>query len=181
MNIAVFGGSFDPPHIGHEQIVLNSLKQLPIDKLFIVPTFLNPFKTAYFLDASTRLGLIKELFEDIKKVQICDFEVQQKEKTSTFQTINYLKNTYKIDKIYLIIGADNLKSLHLWYNFEKLKKIVNFVVVTRDKLSLHSSCVDLHIIKLQLDISSTNIRQTKDLSYIPTKIKQKVKQIWKIE
>lgn len=44
MRVAIFGGSFDPPHIGHEKIIQKALEKLDIDVLFVVPTYLNPFK-----------------------------------------------------------------------------------------------------------------------------------------
>ena len=48
MRVAIFGGSFDPPHIGHEEIIKQSLAKLDIEALFVVPTFLNPFKDDFF-------------------------------------------------------------------------------------------------------------------------------------
>ena len=58
MDIAVFGGSFDPPHIGHEQIVNLALQELKVDKLFMIPTFLNPFKDSFHLSPNKRFELL---------------------------------------------------------------------------------------------------------------------------
>ncbi|DAB35050.1 MAG TPA: nicotinate-nicotinamide nucleotide adenylyltransferase, partial [Sulfurospirillum sp. UBA12182] len=55
MKIAIFGGSFDPPHKGHESIVNEALKTLDIETLFVVPTYLNPFKDSFVADERTRL------------------------------------------------------------------------------------------------------------------------------
>jgi nicotinate-nucleotide adenylyltransferase len=182
MDIAVFGGSFDPPHIGHEKIVDLALLELPINKLFVVPTFLNPFKSTFHLDPSKRFELLQDLFKKNKKVEICDFEILQNKKTATFETINFLKKSYDIDKIYLIIGADNLKNIHLWYNFLELKELVSFVVVTRDDNVLENEHLD-DFIQLMLDVkvSSTDLRRSLNLDLIPTKLKEKVKEIWKKE
>lgn len=54
MNIALFGGSFDPPHKGHEAIIKEALKKLDIDKLIIMPTFINPFKQNFSADEKQR-------------------------------------------------------------------------------------------------------------------------------
>ena len=62
MNIAIFGGSFDPPHLGHQEIVNEALKSLHVDKLFIVPTHLNPFKKEFFAPSKLRLKWLKKLF-----------------------------------------------------------------------------------------------------------------------
>ena len=182
MDIAVFGGSFDPPHIGHEKIINLALQTLLIDKMFVVPTFLNPFKSHFHLEPKERFELLKELFCENEKVDVCDFEILQNKKTPTFETITFLKNNYKIDKIYLIIGADNLKNIHLWYNFLELKELVEFVVVTRDEISLENSYIDItKQIKLDIKVSSTDLRNNMNLDLIPIKLKEKVKEIWKKE
>ena len=62
MRIAIFGGSFDPLHIAHVAIVNDSLKKLDIDKLIIVPTYLNPFKNSFYLDPKSRFELLKKVF-----------------------------------------------------------------------------------------------------------------------
>ena len=181
MNIAIFGGSFDPPHIGHEQIATLAIKELEIDKLFIVPTYLNPFKNDSFLDAPTRLELINDMFLDIKKVEVLAYEVNKKEKVPTFKTVEYLKSLYDIDKIYLIIGADNLKSIHLWYNAKKLKELVEFIVISREQHSIKNDYIDVQTLHLDIDISSSKLRENMELEYIPKKIQQKVRKFWKIE
>jgi nicotinate-nucleotide adenylyltransferase len=181
MDIAIFGGSFDPPHIGHEKIVNLVLNSLDIQKLFIIPTYLNPFKDNSFLDATHRLELIQTLFEENKRVVICPYEVNQKEKVPSYKTVQYLKDTYDLNKIYLIIGADNLKNIHLWYNADKLKELVEFVVITRDKHPLKSDFINRQTLQLNIDISSTNLRKNMELQYIPKKIQQKVRKLWKIE
>jgi nicotinate-nucleotide adenylyltransferase len=181
MNIAIFGGSFDPPHVGHEKIALKALKKLDIDKLIVVPTYLNPFKSDSHLDADIRFSLIKRVFENEKKVKVSKYEVKKEQKVPSIETVRYLKKKYDADKIYLIIGADNLKSLHLWYNFEELKDLVKFVVFARNGLGLESEHVDIQPINLNVDVSSTDLRENIDLKQIPKKIRKKVKKIWKID
>ena len=181
MNIAIFGGSFDPPHIGHENIVNLITSKLDIDKLFITPTYLSPFKDEYYLSPKIRLELISLLFEDNKKIEVCSYEVKQENKVPTIKTINYLKSIYSIEKIYLIIGADNLKNIHLWYNFDKLKDLVDFVVISRDNHILKNKFINTINYKLDTDVSSSQLRKKMELKYIPTKIQEKVKKLWKID
>jgi nicotinate-nucleotide adenylyltransferase len=181
MDIAVFGGSFDPPHIGHEQIVNLVLQELKVDKLFMIPTFLNPFKDSFHLSPNKRFELLQELFKENKKVEICDYEILQNKKTTTFETISFLKNNYKIDTIYLIIGADNLKNIHLWYNFLELRELVSFVVVTRDGIELTNDYVKPTYLQLDIDASSTVLRKNMNFDLIPENLKKKVKEIWKQE
>ena len=151
--IALFGGSFDPPHLGHEAIVkaLNELNF--IDKIIVMPTFLNPFKSSSVASATQRLKWLEEIFFSMKKVEVSPFEVQQNTSVPTLETVKHLLKSYK--KIYLVIGADNLKSLETWYGFDELKTIVTFVVATREKIEIPK---DFLCLEIDEDISSSNLR-----------------------
>lgn len=181
MTAALFGGSFDPPHIAHEQIAHKVLNQLKIDTLFVTPSYLNPFKEKFHFDPHTRFDLVKSLFENEPKIVVCDYELLQNQPTPTIQTVQYLQSYYNIQKLYLIIGADNLATLHLWKDFNILQTLVEFVVVTRAGFELKNDIIKHKTIHLDKDISSTYIRASLDESKIPNKIKQKVKQLWNKE
>jgi len=156
MNIAVFGGSFDPPHKGHKRIVQEALKVLDIDKLFVVPTYLNPFKKSFDLNETKRYRLVRDMISGMEKVEICDYEIEQKRAVTTFETIEYLKNKYNPDIIYLIIGADNLKKLKQWHRYDELEKLVKFVVAKRDGIKIPTKYITLDVNE---DISSSKIRR----------------------
>ncbi len=178
MNIAIFGGSFDPPHIGHESIVNETFLKFNIDKLFIVPTFLNPFKNKSFLSPLNRYELCLDLFQSKDNIEVLDYEINQNKAIPTIQTVNFIKNNNdNIKHIYLIIGADNLKELEKWHNFDNLSKLVTFIVATRDNIKIHK----FQTLHIDYDISSTRIRENLDITLIPKKIQKKVKKFWKIE
>ena len=181
MIAALYGGSFDPPHVAHEAIAKISQESLDIDKLFITPSYLNPFKKKFHFTPKQRYELLKVLFEDEMKIEVCDFEIKQNKPTPSIKTVNYLIQKYDIEKLYLIIGADNLYTLHLWDSFDSLKQIVQFVVITRDGYEVKDGIIPFKVISLQKDISSSKIRESFDDQHIPNKIKQKVKELWKRE
>lgn len=110
MHIAIFGGSFDPIHLAHVAIVNNALEKLKIDKFFVVPTYLNPFKNSFKIEPKTRYELLKKVFKNFSNVQICDYEINKNRPTYSIETVKYLKEKYKASKIYFIIGADNIES-----------------------------------------------------------------------
>lgn len=176
MNIAIFGGSFDPPHIGHEKIVEEALDILDIDKLIIVPTYLNPFKSSFKIEPQKRLQLIQELFVNTKSVEVSSFEIEQNRSVYAIETVEYFSKLYKPEKIYFIIGADNLEKLHLWHNYDKLSKLVEFVVVKRDDIDIVSDYKVLD--EVDIDISSTHLRDELDMEFIPQKIRKEVKDLW---
>ncbi len=164
MKIAIFGGSFDPPHIGHEEIIKKSLQKLDIDVLFVVPTYLNPFKNDFFAPPNLRYKWVKKLLLPYKKAKIIDYELKQSKPTPTIQTVDYIKKLYQPEKIYLIIGADNLTKLHQWHEYERLKDSVEFIIVTRDEIEIPKN---LQILKVNANISSTILRDKIDKNSLP--------------
>jgi len=175
MDIAIFGGSFDPPHIGHEVIVKEALKSLHVEKLFVVPTYLNPFKEEFFAPSKLRLRWLKSIFT-CKEVEVLDFEVKQKRAVPTIETIEYVKNLYDIEKIYLIVGADNLESLQDWHRYSELKEMVEFVIASRDETVLPK---ELKKLSINAKISSSKLRSFMDKSFIPHKISEEVIEYYK--
>lgn len=176
MRVAFYGGSFDPPHIGHEMVVEKALKNLDIKTLFITPTWLNPFKNKFFAPPEIRLKWVDKLWGKQKRVKICKYELKNKKPTTTYETICYLFEKYSITKCYLIIGADNLKDLKKWSNFELLEKKVEFVVASRDGIKIPKNLKKLEI---NANISSSILRNTFQKKFIPSKIFKSVEKFYK--
>jgi len=172
-NIALFGGSFDPPHIGHIAVVDAALRELDIDKVIVEPAFLNPFKTQNFAPADIRLKWLKQIFCSYKRVSVDDFEVKQGKKVPTIKTV---RHHIKYNKIYLIIGADNLESLHKWYKFDELKKLVTFVIASRDAIDIPKKYIALHV---NAPVSSTALRAKIQKQFLPQEIAQEVEKFYK--
>lgn len=153
MNIALFGGSFDPPHRGHLRIVEEALKVLPIDRLILVPAWQNPFKTGTHVSPKTRFEWLKTIFAPFDKVQVSDFEITQNRSVFTIETVRHYHA--QGHQIYLIIGADNLSQLNRWHSYEELSGLVRFVVASRDDIPIPEEMIRLSV---QEPISSTEVR-----------------------
>ncbi len=175
MQIAIFGGSFDPVHIGHINIVKKALSSLDIDKLIVVPTFLNPFKNEFFFSPIQRQEMLKKVFEKYDKVDVCDYEIKQNRTVYSIDTVKYIKTSYKPSKIYFVIGADNLENLNKWKNIEELEELVEFVVAKRKGFEIKNK--DFKTLEVNVDISSSILRDTLDLNYIPKQIKENLKRL----
>jgi len=160
MKVAIFGGSFDPIHKGHIEIIKKALKFLDIDKLIILPNYQNPLKNSVQADDKLRLKWIKEAIKDIKNVEISEYELNQQKSCYTIDTIKHFAK--KFDKILFLIGADNLETLHKWHKIEELKNLVEFVVFSRDgkKSDIYET------INLDINISSTEIREKLNDKYL---------------
>jgi nicotinate-nucleotide adenylyltransferase len=158
--VALFGGSFDPPHFGHKKVIETALEELEIDKLIIIPAFLNPFKKSSFLSPKKRLELSKEMFGEFNKVIVSDYEISQNQSIKTQQTLKYFQSLYIVK--YFIIGADNLKNIDKWYNFKWLNTQVTWAIATRGGYKLDTSKLKkFKILNVDADISSTQIRNSK--------------------
>ena len=172
MKIAIFGGSFDPPHLGHLQIVQTALDRLDIDKLFVVPTFLSPFKESFTAPAQMRLKWLQRLFFDNPKVEVLSFECEQGRQVPTIETVLYLQTRYPNAKTYLIVGSDAYETLPLWKRHTELMQLVECVVATRHT---HSYPNDLKILPIHVNISSSKLREKFDEVFIPQAIRHEVK------
>ena len=160
--IALFGGSFDPPHIGHKAIV-EALDKLDfIDKIVVMPTFLNPFKSQSYASSKLRFRWLNEIFDHLKDVEINDYEVTQNRSVTSLESVKHLLQKYR--KVYLVIGADNLASLSNWNNYEELSNLVTFIVASRDNIK-----IDSNFLKLIVDekISSSELRDIMQASKLP--------------
>jgi nicotinate-nucleotide adenylyltransferase len=174
LRVALYGGSFDPPHIAHVSIVKALREKSFIDEVVVIPTFLNPFKSHSIAPATLRLKWLKEIFHDFKDVTVSSFEVDLKEKIPTFKTVEHFLKSY--EKIYLVIGADNLASLNTWYRFEELKERVTFIVASRNKIEIPSEFIQL---KIDEEISSSLLRETMDVEKLPKQNAKEIEQYYK--
>ena len=176
LTVAIFGGSFDPPHSGHQQIVQEALKHLDIDKLIVLPAYLNPFKSTSLADAKQRLGWCRILFADIPKVTVSDYEIRQQRSVKTAESVKHFKKLYDVK--YLIIGADNLSTLTQWHDFEWLNEEVTWVVVTRPGFTLETDALRTwKLLTLNAPISSSTIREEKRIEKVDKQIAASVKNI----
>lgn len=178
LNIAIFGGSFDPPHAGHDEIVKAALSALDIDKLIIIPTFCSPFKDSFCASPALRLKWCELLWAGNCRIYISDFEIKRGEPTATITSVRHFKSTLNPSKIYLIIGADCVESLHLWQDFKELDKMVEFVVATRKDFLIKDDFKALKKLEINANISSSFIRQSLDFSAVSPKIADEAKEVY---
>ena len=171
--VAIFGGSFDPPHIGHQHIVESAIKNLEIDHLLVVPAYLNPFKSFSLASASQRLAWCHTLFDDFEKVLVSDYEINEGKSTTTEQTVKHFNKVYDVK--YLIIGSDNLSTLTKWHQFSWLNETITWVIITREGYPLGvDNLRNWEILNVDAPMSSTQIRNKKDLHYVDKKIQKSV-------
>ena len=186
MRIAIYGGSFNPMHIGHEKIVDYVLNNLNMDKIIIIPVGIPSHRENNLEQSDTRLKICKEIFKGNKKIEVSDIEIKGEGKSYTYDTLLKLMDLYgENNEFFEIIGEDSLKSLKTWKNYEELLKICKFIVFRRkDDKSIQIDEEFLNnknIIILEneyYDISSTEIRNmVKNNEDISAFVNKKVKKL----
>lgn len=129
-NIAIFGGKFDPPHLGHQLCVFLALEKYGFDEIWIIPSFSHPFGF-HPSDFETRLEMCRIMakpFGNRAKVMETEKETGL-ETVYTVDLIEYLKKQFPEHDFSLLIGSDNWNVREKWKNFNKIEELCKEVVV----------------------------------------------------
>ena len=130
--IAMFGGSFNPVHIGHVGLVQRMIGEYGLEKVYVVPTYNTPLKdNTPMLAPEHRLNMCQLAFSGINEVVVSDIEIERKGKSFTIDTLKELKRLHPEDELCLIIGADSFLQLRLWHDVSSIFEIATILTVTR--------------------------------------------------
>lgn len=129
---AVFGGTFNPFHIGHYEM-LKALNDFPlIDEIFLLPDKIPPHKVCDFLaDDNDRIEMCRIAAKDFSKASLCLLEFRRQGKSYTFDTVCELEKTYPDKSFCFVCGGDMITSLHTWYKADELIKKIGFIAFYR--------------------------------------------------
>lgn len=128
VNIAILGGSFDPPHKGHQAAANRLLKLYDFDQVWLMPLFAHPFSKK-LLTSAKRLEMTKYLEKG--KVKVSDLEIRKKTISYTIDTLNNLTTQYPNDRFCWVIGTDQVKSFTKWKKWQEIINKFKLVVVPR--------------------------------------------------
>ena len=171
MKIGIFGGSFNPPHKMHLNIVEELLNEKVLDKVIIVPTGLHYSYKNNLASNEHRYNMLKLMTKHNDKIEISDFEFKDEE-IHSYDTLEYYKDIYKNDTIYFVCGLDNISYVDKWYKGEYLLNNYKFLVITRDTNNLDE--ILLKYEKYKDNIIVTNIKSNNiSSSYIRDELKEK--------
>ncbi|NMB30893.1 MAG: nicotinate (nicotinamide) nucleotide adenylyltransferase [Clostridiales bacterium] len=170
-NIAIFGGSFNPIHNGHINLVTEIQYRYKFEKILIIPTYSPPHKsTKSLVSAEHRFNMCKLATEHSSHLIACDIEIKRKGKSYTFDTLTAIKEIYPEHKMNFIMGADMLYSFTSWYKYRDIAELATIIVAARKKDEYHKLMekkamlseigINCHVENIDVvDISSTEIRE----------------------
>ena len=130
MKIAVYGGSFDPPHKGHKLLAENLALQCGADKVIVIPTAMSPFKESSGATSADRYEMCKRAFSE-PLFEVSDIEIARGGKSYTVDTLREVKKLYPQSQLYLFMGDDMFLSLNRWYKYEEILKLCVVVAACR--------------------------------------------------
>lgn len=170
--LVVYGGAFNPPHLGHIHCVKTVQKYLNPDLVVLVPTSVAPHKRSdNFVSGSDRMAMCALACEGVKKVAIDSTELEKKGVSYTADTLRLLKEKYKPKELVLLMGQDMFLSFHTWHNYLEILKLATLCVIPREvnkeghftnKQKEKLEQLGAHILILKekvLQVSSTEIRK----------------------
>ena len=165
MKIGLYFGTFNPIHIGHLIIANHLAEYSDLNQIWMVVTPHNPLKKKEnLLDDYKRLNLVELATEDFPKIKPSDIEFKLPQPNYTVHTLAHLQDKFPQHEFSLIMGEDNLKSLHKWKNYEVI--LQNHDIYVYPRISPEIATLDLkndprihHVDAPIVEISSTFIRE----------------------
>jgi nicotinate-nucleotide adenylyltransferase len=132
MKLGIYGGSFDPVHLGHLLVAQAAMEELKLDRLFFVPAAQSPFKPEHNLaPAALRLQLLRLALAGKTNCEVDDQEIRRGGTSYTIETLRYYAKHFPGTELFYLIGADNAAKLNAWHEAGELAKIAEFVAVPR--------------------------------------------------
>ena len=177
--IGIFGGTFDPVHKGHTEIIKNLFELIPLDKVIVIPNGIPPHRKAS-VSSEERLRMVSSAFKGLENVVIDNREIQKKDPSYAISTLRELIEENPEHSLVWIMGSDAFAEIDSWYQWQDFIKMINIIVMVRpnheipieseaykllqkshtvDKDSLTSGNGKILLLKIRpIEISSTDIR-----------------------
>jgi len=137
---AVFGGSFDPVHRGHERAVRTVLAQGLADVVHVVPAWRSPHKSSFSAPPADRLAMVRLVFEGTADVRIETLEIRAAASAFTVDTLEELCNRYRHDTWRIVMGADQLAAFDQWHRPERILELAEPILLARQAGDLAELC-----------------------------------------
>lgn len=190
MNICVFQGTFNPIHNAHLRVADFLVEKYNFDKFIFIPAYNPPHKSVDLEFSKHRYNMVNLAIQNNPRFSVSDIEYKRGGKSYTYLTICELRKLYNINgRINFIIGTDAFEKIQLWYEFERLKDLVKFIVFVREDNFVKNRYdylkevgVDFEFQSLSYeDISSTKLREmiekNQDIStYVPKQVEEYIKE-----
>ena len=166
MKTCIFGGTFDPPHIGHLLIAQTIIESENFERLIFVPANISPAKKGKTISSTRkRLDMLNLALTSNENFEISDYEINKGDISYTIDTVNHFAKSLDLPKkdLYFLMGSDTLREFHNWKNPKSIMDLCNIIVAIRPGFTpsdIPQWVLDnINFANIpQFEISSTNIR-----------------------
>ena len=132
MKIGLYGGSFDPVHLGHLLVARAACEELGLDRLYFIPAAQSPFKPENPpIPASERLRLLRLALAGETRMEIDAQEIERGGVSYTIDTVRTYRNQFPEASLFYLVGADHVAMLPQWREAESLAELTEFAVIPR--------------------------------------------------
>lgn len=131
--VGLYGGTFDPIHVGHLRVAEDVLQRADLDWIYFIPSATPPHKRSGMLTpAEDRMAMVRLALEDRRRMNPCDVEIKREGPSYSIDTVRQLKSQASDDHaFFFLIGIDAFLEIHTWQRFMQLFEQISFIVVSR--------------------------------------------------
>lgn len=151
--VAVYGGSFDPPHLGHVLSVAWALSSGEVDEVWVIPTWEHAFGKTHGATFESRLEMCARAFAPFRSLELLDIERRLGDVSRTLNTLEALRTDHPDASFRLLVGADVLPTTDRWHRWDDIARLAPPLVVGREGYPASRDCP----ISIP-DVSSTDVR-----------------------
>ena len=165
MKTCFFGGTFDPPHIGHLIVAESIMEWGDFDKVIFIPSYKPPHKLENISSVYHRINMLKIIIKNKSFFEFSLIDIERKGITYTIDTIIELKKKYVDEKkIFFLVGSDSILDFHKWKDYKSILNSCQIVVAPRPKFKIDKISKDIATKIMvadipMLDISSSEINE----------------------
>lgn len=144
----MFGGSFNPVHIGHKALVQRMIDEFCLDTVYVIPTYCTPLKdNTPMITPQHRFNMCRLTFADVPQVIVSDTEILREGNSYTVDTLTEIRSKHPDDELFLIVGADSFMQLPLWHRVKDIFSLATILTIARGELDF----ADLNSQRIKLE------------------------------
>lgn len=165
MRIGLFGGTFDPPHIGHLIVAQDARFGLSLDRLVFIPAAQPPHKRGSISPAPLRLAMLEAAVAGEPGFDIDDVELNRPGASYTVDTLRIYRTRYPADELFLLMGADQFAEIASWREADALPSLATLAVLSRGGAGHDASRREsagpgpIEVSVTRIDLSATEVRR----------------------
>jgi nicotinate-nucleotide adenylyltransferase len=162
MRIGIFGGTFDPPHVGHLIVASDAYEALELDRLIIVPSADPPHKQGEVAaTAQQRVEMMRAAVRDDARFEVDDLELRREGASYTVDTLREIRARHPGAELFFLVGVDQMRELHSWREPREVARLACLAVITREGDVPDPDTPFRHRVVpvTRIDLSATDVRR----------------------